>query len=204
MLPLLAVLPIIEGLTSVAPSIAKWFGGDKAEARVGKICSVVQSITGVGDNGLAEGVEKIKADPEMQLRFLQELNDHETRWWEEETKQIQTVNETMQNETRSEDPYVRRWRPTWGYLTAVAWFIQILGLMLIGGWSVYDNPAKASEIIAQLAALAGALTASWAMALAVLGVGVLARSKDKQVEATGQPTQGVLDKVLSAFGKGGQ
>jgi hypothetical protein len=204
MLPLLAVIPIIEGLTAIAPSIAKWFGGDKAEERVGKICNVVQSITGVGDDGLAEGVEKIKADPEMQLRFLQELNSHEAAWWEEETKQLLAVNDTMQVETKSEDPYVRRWRPYWGYVSGTAWALQVVGLTLIGCLVTWRNPAEASSVIKALAELAGSMTFQWMTALSVLGVAVMARSKDKQAEATGQPVQGVLDKILAAFGKGGR
>ncbi len=92
------------------------------------------------------------------------------------------VNATMRAETRAEDAYVRRWRPTFGYAVTAAWALQMAAI----AWAVVAHPPDAPAILAA----AASLSAMWGVALAVLGVAVHERSRDKAL-AAGQPASGL-------------
>ena len=95
---------------------------------------------------------------------------------------LRAVNATMRAETRAEDAYVRRWRPTFGYAVTAAWAVQTGAI----AWAVVARPAEAPAILAA----AASLSAMWGVALAVLGVAAHDRSRDKAL-AAGQPAPGL-------------
>jgi len=98
----------------------------------------------------------------------------------------------------SEESWLSRgWRPVFGYAVALTWTVQMLGLVAGVVWAIAVEPARAGEMIGALAALVGALTAQWAVALTVLGVQVHKRSQDKQV-AAGQRPAGLVDAINRA------
>lgn len=70
----LPLIPIISGLASLAPTIAGWLGGDKAEDAAQNVTELVRKVTGVND--AQEGVNKILADPNMQLEFMKLLEQN--------------------------------------------------------------------------------------------------------------------------------
>ncbi len=102
-------------------------------------------------------------------RHTEELANMEYRAFE---TGIGEINQTMRQEISSEDKYVRRMRPTFGYLMAVSWAAQMLGLAYI---MVFETDKSA-------AVLSGmeALSAIWAMGLSVLGIYVYKRSEEKK------------------------
>lgn len=81
------------------------------------------------------------------------------------------VNRTIRREVASDDPYVRRMRPTFGYIIALTW----LGQMGAVAYLIAIKPAFAVEVIAAL----DNLSTSWSVALGVLGIYVYKRSHDK-------------------------
>ena len=97
----------------------------------------------------------------------------------------------MQVEATSNDAYVRRWRPTYGYLTAFAWFAMMLGSSAAIFWTTVKNPTEAPVIIAALGTALSQSSMLWGIALAVLGVSVHCRSKDKKT-AQGDGVAGVF------------
>ncbi|WP_275098066.1 3TM-type holin [Sedimenticola hydrogenitrophicus] len=111
---------------------------------------------------------------------------------EAETARLAEVNQTMRAEAASIDPYVRRWRPTYGYLTALAWFVQMTGFTFILGLVAYQHPADLAAVVGALGSVLAALLGLWGIALAVLGVNVTSRSKDKQVHAGQEPAPGLM------------
>lgn len=197
MLPIIAA---IAGLVEVAPAIARWIGGAKAGERAEEVAGVVQAVTGCVDP--VEGAAMIKADPALQLDFLKATNDLLIRYEGEDTKRLEAVNTTMQAEANNPALGLFRggWRPYWGWLTGTAWFIQVVGILAIGGYAVVCKPEQAGTIINALAALVGALTVQWAAALAVLGVNVYMRSGDKRAER-GQPSG--LEALAGLLKRGG-
>ena len=86
-------------------------------------------------------------------------------------KGIEQVNETARIEVASNDAYVRRMRPTFGYLMALTWTAQMLALAYV----IVFEPARASEVLQAT----GSLSAIWGIGLSVLGIYVYKRSEEK-------------------------
>ncbi len=83
------------------------------------------------------------------------------------------INESLRAEVSSEDPYVRRMRPTFGYLIAITWAAQMLALAYV----IVFETEKASLVIEAMESL-GTI---WAVGLSVLGIYVYKRSEDKKL-----------------------
>ena len=68
---------------------------------------------------------------------------------------LAAVNKTIQAEVASADPYVRRMRPTFGYLMAMTWAAQMFGLAYV----IFVQPDRAGDVMAGMAHLTGHLGA---------------------------------------------
>jgi len=90
-----------------------------------------------------------------------------------ETSSIEAVNATMRQEAVSGDAWQRRWRPFWGYISGVAFFIQILAIIYV----MIAIPAYAAAVIASIASL----QVFWGVPLAILGISAYQRGKEKRV-----------------------
>ena len=86
---------------------------------------------------------------------------------------LHEVNESLRAEIISDDKYVRRMRPTFGYLMAVTWAAQMLGLAYI----IVFETEKAGHILQGMASL----STIWGVGLSVLGIYVYKRSEDKKL-----------------------
>lgn len=92
---------------------------------------------------------------------------------EQNTASLSEINKSLRAEVASEDKYVRRMRPTFGYFMAVTWAAQMLGLAYV---IVFDT-SRAGFIINSMSSL----SAIWAVGLSVLGIYVYKRSEDKKI-----------------------
>lgn len=123
----------------------------------------------------------IKADPEAAIKLQQVQNEHEREMRrmviEAETARLAQVNETYRTEIASGDKYVRRMRPTFGYIVAFSIFTQTL----IAVYTIGFRPAQVSD----LSTLYEAMAAPLSIALAVLGIYVKKRSDEKLGEVSG-------------------
>ena len=86
---------------------------------------------------------------------------------------FQDVNQIIRADRASEDAYVRRMRPTFGYLMALSWAGQMGAI----GYVIVTDPGGAGDVIAAMSNL----TVIWAVGLSVLGVYVYKRSEDKRL-----------------------
>jgi hypothetical protein len=84
---------------------------------------------------------------------------------------IEQVNESLRTEASSTDPYVRRMRPTFGYIMAFTWAAQMLAIAVV----ILDDPEKAGPLIYAM----DSLSMIWTVGLSVLGVYVYKRSQEK-------------------------
>ena len=84
---------------------------------------------------------------------------------------IEQVNASLRAETGSNDPYVRRMRPTFGYIMALTWAAQMFAIAAV----IIEDPAKASDVIKSM----DSLGVIWTVGLSVLGVYVYKRSQEK-------------------------
>lgn len=69
-------LSIALGLAKVAPMVAGWLGGDKAEAAATEVVGIAEKITGKKGN---DALDAINADPAMALEFQKALLDDKYR-----------------------------------------------------------------------------------------------------------------------------
>lgn len=103
------------------------------------------------------------------------LNTHVEKMQELESAERQSsiaqINESLRVEVASNDAYVRRMRPTFGYIIAITWAAQMLALAYV---IVFDT-AQAAMVIEAVQSL-GTI---WAVGLSVLGIYVYKRSEEK-------------------------
>lgn len=124
-----------------------------------------------------EEVDKALKMGQISPEQMAEANRHTeavlTMKSEEYREAFKQINESLRAEIASQDPYVRRMRPTFGYIMAVTWAAQMLGLAYI---LIFDTIRAASILSAM-----GSLSAIWAVGLSVLGIYVYKRSEDKKL-----------------------
>lgn len=179
-----------DAVSKGAPLVGSLLGTPAAGAAIGMIASAL------GTDADPEAIARaMRDDPEAAHKLRQLELDHKetlTRLHlEAETARLTEINKTMRAEAASQDAYVRRWRPTFGYLTAVAWAIQCIAIAL----SIVWKPEHAGLVAQSITAL----TPMWGVALAMLGVNVSCRSKDKQV-AAGQRPASFMDAIVKRVG----
>ena len=73
---MLPLIPIISGLVSAVPSIAKWIGGDKAGEAAARVADIASIVTGIDDPKKA--TDAILSDPDMLLQFKIHMSSVET------------------------------------------------------------------------------------------------------------------------------
>ena len=171
------LIPIALALASAIPEITELIAGDKAGRVAEGVVDLAKSVTGHDDPQVA--VAAIKDSPVLTEEMAKALYGYKTALAQEQTKQIAEINTTMRDEGESADPWRRRWRPFWGYISAATFAIQMIIAMGIGAWAVITTPYQAPEIINTLAQLIGASMPLWALVTAVVGVAMVKRSDDK-------------------------
>ena len=176
-----------SSILSMAPLIGGALGGPGGAA----IGSLLSSTFG-GSSDDPEGLAKlIAADPQAAIKLKELEYAHkveleklviqaEANKLAHETSSIEAVNATMRTEAISGDAWQRRWRPFWGYISGVAFFLQILAIIGVMIWA----PALAPTIITSLASL----QVFWSVPLAILGISAYQRGKEKRA-ALGESIQ---------------
>ena len=91
---------------------------------------------------------------------------------EEYRTTVSEVNQSLRTEVASSDAYVRRMRPTFGYVMALTWAAQMGAVAYV----IVTDPERAGSVIAVMVSL-GVI---WSVGLSVLGIYVYKRSQEKQ------------------------
>lgn len=187
-----------QAVSTAAPLLGSLVGTPATGAAIGMIANAL------GTDANSDAVVQALGDPTAAIKLQQFENEHEqalTRMvLEAESTRLAEVNQTIRAEAASNDAYVRRWRPTYGYLTAAAWFIQMTGFTVILGVVAFRNPEELATVVGALGAVLSALLGLWGIALAVLGINVSKRSQDKQVAAGQAPKPGFMDAIAKRVG----
>ncbi|NJB66442.1 hypothetical protein GGQ74_000082 [Desulfobaculum xiamenense] len=102
------------------------------------------------------------------------------------TEDMRTVNGTMQTETRSEDTWSRRWRPFWGFCSALAWSAMACAI----AYGIARGTS--ADVIAELRNVPETF---WLIPLTILGVASYHRGRKQRIEAGEQSTPSVLDRL---------
>jgi len=147
-----------------------------------------QALGAVKD-ALAQGTVSPEAIAEAN-RHIEAMASLETA---EARAALAEINATIRAETQAGDAYTRRWRPTLGYIVAIAWGAQMLGASYV----IVAYPETAAAVLGALAQL----FPMWSVALGVLGVAVIKRSDDKRLAAGHAPAPGLGDWLAGALGR---
>ncbi|NQZ15062.1 MAG: ribokinase [Alphaproteobacteria bacterium] len=124
-------------------------------------------------------VEEAIADGGIKSEDMAEANRHaevmaSIRLKEYETS-LEQINASIRAEVLSSDKYVRRMRPTFGYLMAGTWALQMGALSYV----IVFETERAAQLMHGMASL----STIWAVGLSVLGVYVYKRSEDKKLSS---------------------
>jgi hypothetical protein len=143
------------------------------------LSQTLNSIDSPVTRGAAKALEEVDAAikaGQISNEQIAEANRHAEEMTRlevgERTAAVAAINETIRAEITSEDKYVRRMRPTFGYLMAFTWAAQMFGLAYV----IVFETAKAGFVLNAM----GNLSAIWAVGLSVLGIYVYKRSEDKK------------------------
>ncbi len=161
------------------PLLAKLVGGALSRIDHPAAKEAAQALEAAG---ASLGPEQV-AEANRHLETLARLDSDEDR------ETLREVNASLRAEVASEDAYVRRMRPTFGYVMAASWAAQMGAV----AWIVVREPAEAAAVIEAL----GALSVMWSVGLSVLGVYVYKRSADKAL-AAGVPVPGLIERLRQA------
>ncbi len=171
------------GATVLGSAVGGPLGGI-AGALVGKLLGVSPKN---GAGGVSDALDAL--GPDASKIKLQEIeNAHAEVLTQINALQVQAqqTNQTMRVEYGSADAYVRRWRPTWGYVSAAAWAIEALAIMgaviAAAVLALRSDSTGAQALLGAVTSLVYALAGLWTLALAVLGVNVVQRSRDKRTQ----------------------
>ena len=147
------------------------------------LIEIVSGALGRIDHPLAKGaadalgdLQSALADGAISPEQMAEANRHAERMAELRQQEFQTtlseINQSLRAEVASQDPYVRRMRPTFGYLMALTWAAQMFALAYVIVFRTQDA--------ALVLEATGPLSAIWAIGLSVLGIYVYKRSEEKK------------------------
>ncbi|MCB1557246.1 MAG: ribokinase [Alphaproteobacteria bacterium] len=124
-----------------------------------------------------ETLETSLQNHEIPTEQIEEANRHAEKMaemaWQEQAATLSEVNQSLRAEVASEDPYVRRMRPTFGYLMALTWAAQMLAIAYV----MVFRTAESNLVIEAM----GSLSMIWTVGLSVLGIYVYKRSEDKRL-----------------------
>lgn len=116
------------------------------------LVAILGGVLGTIDNPAAKTASKALEKVDEALRSgqitpeqLAEANRHTEKMAqmeiENENTHLEQINQSLRAEISSEDPYVRRMRPTFGYLMAITWGAQMLGIAYVIIFDT-DKPAR--------------------------------------------------------------
>lgn len=147
-----------------------------AKIGVPVLTTILSEALGRVDDPKVQEAARTIGDLHLSERQTAEANRHAEAIAELEVRDraaaLSQINETIRKEVESQDQYVRRMRPTFGYLMAVTWAAQMLGL----AYTIFVNPSEAGQVMEAMSHLTGI----WGIGLSVLGIYVYKRSEEKR------------------------
>ncbi|MBR8085167.1 hypothetical protein KDX23_20715 [Burkholderia vietnamiensis] len=182
MIPIALALAELAG--NLAPTIAGWLGGPKAQDVATKVVDVAKVVTGqpTGDAALAA----IQADPQLAMQFQKAMLDGQVemaRIAADVTKaelaadaaNVSAVNQTMQIEARSDHWPTYSWRPFVGFCFGVLALISGLTVACayLGVMFLHADP----KVLTDIPGMLGAEAAVMATMAPVLGIASYFRGK---------------------------
>jgi hypothetical protein len=198
------LVKLLDNLKQVAPGLIGGAVGTAATSIAGPLGPVVggvvanlmRKVTGAAadDVDYEEMAEEIMTSPELRLELEKlaierekiELEREKARYDMErsriqaDTARIEAVNATMRAESGADDPWTRRWRPYWGFVSGTCWGILALSFaLLVVGMATGFGDVTPKDIRAVGTAFADMMV-FFGVAGAMVGVTAWGRSQEKK------------------------
>lgn len=185
-------------LGSVVPGVGTAAGG--------AVGAMIASV--LGSENTPDAIHAaIAADPQAAIKLAQIEADNRTQLAQiasaqaiatiqAETAQIQSVNQTMQAEGKSEHWPQWSWRPYIGFCTGTAFLVLTVLVSMLAWQAVSGKDAAALAMIPQLVS---AFAVLFSVPGAILGVASWHRGKTKRIAAGEAPEPGMVDKAIGAI-----
>jgi hypothetical protein len=137
----------------------------------------------IGSGGSPDEVDAaLVTDPTLKVRLVELQKQHEAKLLElhlaavrveleADTARLDAVNQTMRAEAQSDDLWQKRWRPFWGFTSAVAFFAQVGAIAYL----MVSGSPQAGDMINAL----GSLAMFWSVPMAILGISAWHRGVEK-------------------------
>ncbi len=126
------------------------------------------------DNPITKTAAKALGDVDLAIKQGQITKAQITALeFKTDSDKLAEINKSIRAEIASKDKYVRRMRPTFGYIMALTWAAQMFGIAYI---IIFDTQQAGALITAM-----SSLSAIWGIGLSVLGVYVYKRSEEKKI-----------------------
>ncbi len=180
-------ISIALGLARFVPGLVRWVGGERAGEVAEKVVDVARTVTGHEDPQAA--AQAIERDPELQIRLQQAMAPVLIAQYEAETRRLESVNETMRAESRSEHWPQYSWRPFWGFASGLAFFIVTVFVCALG-WMAISG--RMPEALVTLPMLIANFATLFAIPGAILGVSAWHRGKQQRIAAGESTTPGIV------------
>ncbi len=149
-------LPVLIAIVAGALGVLDNPAAKKASQALNDVATLISS-GGITPEQLAEANRHTEKMASMEIEGYEQA--------------LSEINQSLRAEIASNDFYVRRMRPTFGYLMAATWAAQMFGIAYV---IIFDTD-KAGVVMAAM----GNLSAIWAVGLSVLGIYVYKRSDEK-------------------------
>lgn len=175
-------------VASAAPALGTALGGPAG----GAVGSLIAGALGVEET--PDAIQKaLKSDPEAAVKLQRLQNEHQQEirrmTLEAETTRQTQLQKTIRAELGEDSFYKSGWRPTIGWVLAIA----LGAIMATLAYAIVMQPGKAAEI---MSAASGVLM----FMAGLLGYNAKKRSDDKALSQGFQP-KGIGDAIAGMFGK---
>jgi len=189
-----------------APVLGLALGGP-AGGTVGKLLG---SVLGTDDNpdNISAALDSADDATKARILELQENNRHEleTMVLQKEIEEVKagsqdisSVNATMRTEAAQGHPWSGAWRPFWGFVSAIAFILVVIGILVIMGWCIVNGDVN---FFKEMPGIVVAIFQLFLIPGSILGVASWHRGKKQRIEAGEDQSSSVFQTLLNGMKKG--
>lgn len=206
-------MDIWEGLKSVVAKGAPVLANAIVPGSGGMAASLIGKALGVDSSDPEEMTLALKsASPEQWAAIRQAEIDNKTELAQiaaeldkarikADSERIESVNKTMRAEAAIEHPWSGMWRPFWGFISAAAFGLVVIGIIVWG--IVAARQGNFTAVVKALPDIIFALSALFGVPMTILGVASHHRGKEKRARAGEQQKPGLLSGIGEALTRKG-
>ena len=147
-------MDILKGILATVKTVAPMVANMALPGSGHLVHSLMRQVTGDPDTTpIDEVAKKFEDNPEYLVQLKQIAADREVKLAQiaadENTGAIESVNKTMREEAGSQG-WSGKWRPYWGFQSANAFILCVIGLLILAGLGIYENKPEYLKVLPDL------------------------------------------------------